>query len=333
MPRIAPSLVLAVMTLLAQPALADTPVVVPGSIAGYLYTGAGSAEGGAAYEDDKRISLAVFKLGDFTEYQIVSEPAGLNCDKLCSEKADKVPGGHITLKIVGNYPVPGTQIPLQGRWEAPCENTTTDTDICDINLTALNAQVRVKVSGELAAGAEITLPDGSAAMFVRLGGDHMLVAAHKKLSSPLTWVPFDSERRSGLGATDSNDGRNNMSKLVAAGSEAAQYCQQLGNGWYLPAQNELAALSTSATGKIPGYSTVWASTEYKFEYSAPKYADRLDKSDSESWSYRAYARNTSVTYLYAYYRERSRAKNSSTWVDSPLSVNSYQALCFRRIPL
>lgn len=65
------------------------------------------------------------------------------------------------------------------------------------------------------------------------------------------------------------DGRANTRSLIALGHEykAATYCASLGDGWYLPAQNQLAGIWVAYSGLTPttGH-THWSSTESSRNY-------------------------------------------------------------------
>lgn len=321
--------------LLAQ---ADSPVVVPGKSAGYLYLTPSVSAADGTVEEDKRISVAVFKLGGFIEYRIESEPAGLLCDTNCSERADKVPGGRVALKIVGNKPVPGLEIPLKGKWQAPCEETVKETDICELNLTALNAQVRVTVDPSVEAGTEIPLPEGGNAMFMQMNSSegYILVAGHELISpaNTLSWLTHDPARKASLGLSSRTDGPGNTQVLANAGSEAARYCLNLGNGWYLPARDELNLINKKVRDSIPDWRGAWSSTEKEFEYKVPKYGVPASKDDEEKWAYKAYYYSSSADDTTAYEYKLEMKKGTSNWVlKTDSTKRDYQAFCYRRLPL
>jgi len=317
---------LAVLALITTQAAADVNVVVPGKAAGYLYLPGGGGDDG--------VSLAVFKEAMdgkplFQNYRIESSPAGLACDENCVETAQKLPAGQVELKIIGKKPVPGVDIPLKGTWSGGC-TTDEDSDTCLMNLDALNAQVRVKVDGDLEPGTIIDLPNVGSVMYVGMDTvqGYILVAAHDQLGGSQTLVEHDPARTQDPDIRDENDGRNNMSKLIAEGSNAAQYCQGLSGGnWYLPARNELKKMEGAALTKVPGIShSLWSSTEYSFEYSSG--------SSEEEWKYETY------------YLSRSSSSGTGTMKDMKAyryrikkgkvdknDIESRQVLCFRRMPM
>jgi hypothetical protein len=64
------------------------------------------------------------------------------------------------------------------------------------------------------------------------------------------------------GAYYSMDGRRNTAAISSTGESAVQACKDLGNGWYLPAYEELAnMIGTSCFDNGPS-SYYWSSTEY-----------------------------------------------------------------------
>jgi len=312
---------LAVLALITTQAAADVNVVVPGKAAGYLYLPGGGGDDG--------VSLAVFKEAMdgkplFQNYRIESDPPGISCDENCVETAQKLSAGQVELKIIGKKSIPGIDIPLKATWSGGC-TTDEESDTCLMHLDALNAQVRVKVDGGLEPGTIIDLPNVGSVMYVDMdtAQGYILVANHNQLGGLLTLLEHDPARTQNPDITDGNDGRNNMSTLIAEGSNAAQYCQGLGNGWYLPARYELAKMSGAVLTKVPGLDkSLWSSTQKEFSYSS---------SDGGKWKYKFhYLSRSSSTgngsmddmTIYEYEAKKDKYK-----------VEARRVLCFRRVPL
>jgi len=308
--------------LLAAQAVADVNVVVPGKSAGYLYL----PDSG---QSDGKASLRVTKNSAdgkplFQNYRIESDPAGLQCDEQCVEAVHNFPAGQVELKIVGNKPIPGLTIPLKGIWSADCHETQQEVDTCVFTLNEANGQISVKVDGDLEPGTIIEL-GGSSVMYIAMDSaqGYLLVAAHDQLGASMTLMEHDPGRTSDPQIKDSADGRNNMAKLIEEGSNAAQYCQDMGNGWYLPAKDELAKLEGSVLNQVPGLNqSLWSSTEYSFEY----------KPKDGKWKYKTYylsrsssTGNGSISNMTAYEYEGGKKSKDKK--------ESRQVLCFRRVPL
>jgi len=318
------------LALFAAQVAADVNVVVPGKAAGYLYL-----QGGGGREDG--ISLKVNKLPAdgkpmFQSYRIESVPPGLICDENCVEAVHAFPPGQVELKIIGTKPVPGITIPLTGMWSGGCHETTSEVDFCVINLPAQNGQVSVKVDPDLEVGTIIDIPGGKA-MYVDIdtAQGYMLVAAHDKLGTSRTLMEHDPNRTTQTDITDDNDGRPNTAKLIAHGSNAAQYCQSLGNDWYLPARYEVAKITAAALSKVHGISaSVWSSTQYDFSYETET---KSNGTFVQKWKYKSYylsraSNGSSVTMkdmtVYEAKAENGVLKDNKT-------PASRQVLCFRRI--
>jgi hypothetical protein len=96
-------------------------------------------------------------------------------------------------------------------------------------------------------------------------------------SNFLRWTSDDTERRRLIGADSETDGAANMAKVKAISGwqdkfPAFKWCADLGEGWYLPAKEELVALywnketlNLKLKDKLLG--KCWSSTEYGVQYS------------------------------------------------------------------
>ncbi len=93
----------------------------------------------------------------------------------------------------------------------------------------------------------------------------------------LRWTSDDTERRRLIGADSETDGAANMAKVKAISGwqdkfPVFKWCADLGEGWYLPAKEELVALywnketlNLKLKDKLLG--KCWSSTEYGVQYS------------------------------------------------------------------
>jgi len=319
---------IAALALFATQGMADVNVVVPGKAAGYLYLPHG--------DDDGSISLTLSKEAFegkplFTEYRIESDPAGLLCDESCIEVTQKFPEGEVTLKIIGNKPVPGIEIPLTGLWSGACQGKVEETELCLMHVNEKNTQVSVKVNPDLEPGTIIDSPEGKV-MYVTMNTaqGYMLVAAHDRPGGSMALMEHNPARTEDPEIKNSNDGRQNMAQLLAEGSPAAQYCNELGSGWYLPARYELANMQGATLTKVPGIkASLWSSTEYEFKYKSEGGGKK------QEWKYKTYylSRSSSTGHgsmsdMTAYeYKLKDYTK-----VDKD-STEKRQVLCFRRFPI
>jgi len=333
MTRITQSLVAASvatsLAVIATPTLADGVVQVPGVTKGYLYDPSSNATGAL-----QEISLAVTKVGHFTEYRIESDPPGLLCDEACPGTAERLPAGSVTLKIVGKKPVPILDIPLTGFWSEPCERAGEEIAHCTFDLHALNARVSVEVSPDINPGMTFKLPEGGEAMIVDINtrDNYVLVANHLKLGARERWLPFDAKWTSRLNIDSPTDGRINTDKIIELrpiAITAARYCKSMGAAWYLPAEKELALLTTDAFKKIPGIdedSYLWSSTEGNFREG--KYKDGRPWRDLTAKALSNSTARISNQYVWSYVKE-----GGFFWTEEPEYTKRYQALCFRRVPI
>jgi len=311
-------------------ATADGIVKVPGETKGYLYDSASNPTSA-----EQEISLAVTKEGHFKEYRIESDPPGLICDETCPGTAQRLPVGSVTLRIIGKKPVSVVSIPLTGMWSEPCERTDAELDHCVFNLHALNAQVSVEVSPDVKPGMILPLPEGGEGMIVNIDtrDGYILIANHKKLGLNKIWLPFRASWTSRLHVNSPTDGRINTNKLLeltVSRLTAAYYCDKMEGDWYLPAEKELALLTTDALKKISGLvedSYLWSSTE-----------DNLVKGTTRRTSkpyleLRAKALRNSNARIYNQSAYSYDQESDGSWTEDKPYTHKYQALCFRRLPI
>ena len=75
-------------------------------------------------------------------------------------------------------------------------------------------------------------------------GQHGKIVSLTESTSALKWSSDESEQKRLIGAYDENNGANNMAKVKQISGWKSKYpafewCADLGEGWYLPAINEL----------------------------------------------------------------------------------------------
>jgi len=315
---------------IAGQAAADGIVKVPGETKGYLYDSASNPTSA-----EQEISLAVSKEGHFKEYRIESDPPGLICDEACPGTAQRLPVGSVTLRIIGKKPVSVVNIPLTGMWSEPCERTDTELDHCVFNLHALNARVSVEVSPDVKPGMTLPLPEGGEAMIVNIDArdGYVLVANHLKLDSNRIWLPFSRNWTSRLHVNSPTDGRINTNKLLeltANRTTAAFYCSNMDGDWYLPAEKELALLTTDALKKIPSLDTdsyLWSSTEDNLVKGTTR---RTNKPYLEL---RVKALRNSNARIYNQSAYSYDQESDGSWTEDKPYTHKYQVLCFRRLPI
>jgi len=319
-------LLLVCLAVVTTQSAADGVTQVPGKLNGYFYDVTSNQP-----PRGKEVSLVVVKQGAFKEYLIESTPEGFRCDEKCPEAAHRVPAGSVTLKIVGKKPVSFLDIPLTGIWSEPCNNTYTETDTCTFSLHDLNGRVVVDVNPNIEPGMTYPLPEGGEAMIVKVDtrDNYILLAAHENLSEGKDWLPFnpaDPMKHKVLEKIDTSrlDGRLNMPELLKLKSEAAQYCDKLKNGWYLPADKELGLMTKDSMSKVNGLDLsndgsrnyTWTSTKNGKGFYIDKGNPRVEV---YAWS----NGGSGISSKYAY--EYNLKKNEFSY------RRKYQVLCFRRI--
>jgi len=318
------------LSVAAGTATADNLVQVPGQTKGFLYD-----QSSTPNNAPQEFSLAVNKEGHFTQYRIESEPPGLICDEACPGTAQRLPAGSIALRIIGKKPVPNVNIPLAGVWSEPCDTTEIETDRCVFSLHGLNAQVSVTVSPDIKPGMMFPLPEGGEGMLVNIDtrDGYVLVAAHRALGINKIWLPFRSSWTSNLNVNSPTDGRINTQKLLTfstLSTTAAAYCNAMNGDWYLPAEKELALLTTAALKKIPNLdedSYLWSSTEYSLTKGTRR---NTKKPYLELQAKALNNRNATISSRTAYLHEQEAG---GSWTADPQYTRKYQVLCFRRLPI
>ena len=83
---------------------------------------------------------------------------------------------------------------------------------------------------------------------VSADGRHGKIVSLKESSEMLLWSSDYDEQRRLIGAADENDGSKNMAKVMQISGWRDKYpafawCASLGEGWYLPAKEELLSIS------------------------------------------------------------------------------------------
>lgn len=253
-----------VVSAAAATAHADPIVVVPESNAGYLYFPAGAGGQRAS----NTFTLVVNKSGPNTHYRIVSEPPGLVIAEADRTGRYEFELGPVTLRLEGKYATQGlTNLQVAGVWSEDCVQEESSRS-CTFTITR-NAGVKVEVGHAPAPGSIIELPGEIEAMYAGFTLGRHYVLAHRQVGTSLAWHP--SGEVSIAGARDRSDGLSNTAAMVAAGSPAARHCAgltgpQIGSGWFVPAQNELAlmlGLPVNAKLSLGLQKKAWSSTECK----------------------------------------------------------------------
>ena len=103
-----------------------------------------------------------------------------------------------------------------------------------------------------------------------------------KSSSSLQWSSDTDEQKRLIGADSETDGAYNMAVVKAITDWESKYpafkwCADLGEGWYLPAKQELLTIYNNKTAidanltDVIGTSWYWSSTEYDLQYSSGEF--------------------------------------------------------------
>ena len=110
-------------------------------------------------------------------------------------------------------------------------------------------------------------------------GNSGKIVSMTESASTLQWSSDEAEQKRFVGADNQTDGAVNMAIIKAISGWESKYpafkwCADLGEGWYLPAKEELltiysnkAAIDANLTGQLSS-SWYWSSTEYDYRYSA-----------------------------------------------------------------
>ena len=110
---------------------------------------------------------------------------------------------------------------------------------------------------------------------VTLDGQHGKIVSMKQSMSPLEWSSDYDEQRRLIGADSKTDGATNMAKIKTVSDWQNKYpafawCADLGDGWYLPANDELLIIFINKdkiqprlVGKMRDF--YWSSTEENYQ--------------------------------------------------------------------
>ena len=113
---------------------------------------------------------------------------------------------------------------------------------------------------------------------VSADGKHGKIVSMTQSASTLQWASDETEQKRLVGADSQTDGAVNMAIIKSISGWESKYpafkwCADLGEGWYLPAKEELltiysnkAAIDANLVYKLSS-SWYWSSTEYDYRYS------------------------------------------------------------------
>ena len=113
-------------------------------------------------------------------------------------------------------------------------------------------------------------------------GNSGKIVSMTKSSSTLQWSSDTEEQKRQIGADSETDGAYNMAVVKAIADWETKYpafkwCADLGEGWYLPAKQELQTIYNNRTAidanltDVIGTSWYWSSTEYDLQYSSGEF--------------------------------------------------------------
>ena len=115
------------------------------------------------------------------------------------------------------------------------------------------------VNGTLAPGGKYRVGDyynvngkKGVVFWVDETGRHGKIVSLTESSNGLQWSSDTNEQKRLIGADDTNNGANNMAKVKQISGWESKYpafkwCADLGEGWYLPAINELRLFTLNAS--------------------------------------------------------------------------------------
>ena len=113
------------------------------------------------------------------------------------------------------------------------------------------------------------------------GGRHGKIVSMKQSAEYLQWSSDKTEQKRLIGADSETEGAYNMAKVKTISGwrdkyPAFRWCADLGEGWYLPAREELITiyknkdkLNPNLTDKLSYW--YWSSTEYNFKLSSGEF--------------------------------------------------------------
>ena len=138
------------------------------------------------------------------------------------------------------------------------------------------------------------------------GGKHGKIVSLTESSSGLEWSSDDAEQERFIGANDMSDGAKNMADVKQISDWQSKYpafkwCADLGEGWYLPAIDELKIFTLDKTVHKAVNRTLetkgeklankgddrwyWSSTEYYFKYYSGGFCACYVTMDDENTNY------------------------------------------------
>ena len=119
-------------------------------------------------------------------------------------------------------------------------------------------------------------------------GKHGKIVSLSESSNGLLWSSDTNEQKRLIGADDKDNGANNIAVVKHISDWQSKYpafkwCADLGEGWYLPAINELRLFTLNASvndavnqtlaikGKKINPNLYWSSTEYNYQHSTGEF--------------------------------------------------------------
>lgn len=242
------------------------------------------------------------------EVFIDREFAGLTDDNGLRTIAEVAPGKHSLLVVYENF--------------AARQDVEVDSNKISFRLTINNSPAVAAALGDVLSAPEVKTykvgdyyNDGKkegVVFWVTDGGKHGKIVSMKHLSKNLNWSTDEYEQKRLIGANDEDDGYKNLAVVKQIPDWESKYpafkwCADLGEGWYLPAINEVRRLV------FDGY-VVDAVNRTMHEYSGVELG-RYYLSSTEAWQSgkRAYAWYASKSDGYAKTVRKFYGDFVSTW--------------------
>jgi len=256
------------MACVVGPSTAAPIAVVPGSVAGYLYLPATNASA------SNTVTVNFIKEGSFTQYSISSTPSGLVCgNDVARCTGQLVTGTAYEFKVTGQY---ASDLHVLPTWSEGCAATENVT--CS---TVVSAAITIKVAA--AALVEPLTPvlvagKVKARYLYQISDGAYLVGATEHLLRGKPWQSASAT----TGATNTADGRKNMSKIT--NSDHVNHCQgglstEMGGDWYWPAKDEIDSIDAAAWMRVVNLKELWSSTEAG---GSKAYKRNLEKPETKS---------------------------------------------------
>ena len=221
------------------------------------------------------------------EVFIDREFAGLTDENGLRTIAEVAPGKHSLLVVYENF--------------AARQDVEVDSNKISFRLTINNSPAVAAASGEVLSAPEVKTykvgdyyNDGKkegVVFWVTEGGKHGKIVSLKGSRSTILWSSDEYEQKRLIGANDEDDGYKNMAIVKQIPDwetkfPAFKWCADLGEGWYLPAINEVRRLV------FDGY-VVDAVNRTMHEYSGVEldryYLSSTEAGQSRKWAYAWYA--------------------------------------------